>query len=368
MRAEFRKGIGRATLNDIAKHAGVSVSTASAVLADKAKERRISQDVADRVRTAATQMDYAPNLLVRSLQRGKTHVLSFFNGFRARNENDLYMERLMTALERSAGRLGYDILVSCDFRRSAQETYRYLNGGRSDGLILFAPPSDDPLLPYLRTSRLPTVLVSREDSANVLPSVKGDTENGLRQVADRLIALGHRRIAIIGHVPDGNQEAAVRVALVREILANHGVIVPDRWILPASDQPADDAAEALRFLMAETTPPTALFCWHDRIGYQILAQCEIQGISVPDQLSVIGYDGLFWPASTRHTLASVSLDLVALADASVDILVRQIQRGEDVLSPRVTVLPVTLTKGTTLGSHEQRRDAFGNDCAIRAIT
>lgn len=348
MRTERRAGAGRSTLNDIAKQAGVSVSTASAVLADKAKERRISEDVVQRVREFAAQMDYAPNLLVRSLQHGTTHVLSFFNGFRARNENDLYMERLMTALERSAGHSGYDILVCCDFRRPVQETYRHLNGGRSDGLIFFAPPPDDPLLPYLRTSRLPVVLVNREDSESLLLSVKGDTESGIRQIADLLIGLGHRRIAIIGHISGGNPEAASRVALMRTQLALRGVIVPDRWAIPASDQEPADACEALKFLMAEPSPPTALFCWHDRIGYRILEQCDDLGISVPDRLSITGYDGLPWPDSTRHRLTSVSVNLATLADASVDLLVRQIEQSDEPLPTRAKVLPVALTLGSTI--------------------
>src|SRR5689334_9952390 len=120
---------GRATLKDIARSAGVSVSTASLVLAGKGSERRISSEVEQRVREAARQQDYAPNLLVRSMQRGRTHVLSFYSAFHNREPNDIYMDRISSAIERAAGPLHYDVLVHCDFSRPVEELYRSLNGG-----------------------------------------------------------------------------------------------------------------------------------------------------------------------------------------------------------------------------------------------
>src|SRR5882724_8190636 len=105
------KSSGRATLSDIATRAGVSVSTASLVLADKAKQRRLSDDVVERVRKVAAELDYAPNLLVHSLQRGRTDTLMFYNAFRKRTEQDLYMDRLSMAVEVAGGRHGFDILV-----------------------------------------------------------------------------------------------------------------------------------------------------------------------------------------------------------------------------------------------------------------
>ncbi|BDI32351.1 LacI family transcriptional regulator [Capsulimonas corticalis] len=341
------KSSGRPTLSDIATQAGVSVSTASLVLSDKAKQRRLSDDVVARVRKVAADLDYSPNLLVQSLQQGRTHTLSFFNGFRTRSHNDLYMDRLTTAIEQAGGRLGYDILIYCVFERSVEETYRHLNGGRCDGVLMFAAEPDDPLLPYLRTSRLPTVLVNSVDTSGALSCVKEDHVGGLTQLADQLVALGHKRIAALGNVPGGNRDADLRIGLLRQLLADRGVPISDRWIIHTDDNQYDDAAKALRFLMAEPTPPTALFCWHDRLGYQVLEHCERMGIVVPDQLSLIGYDGLRWPAQARHVLSSVEVNIAGLADAAVTLLHRQINGLTE--APICQELPVIITPaGTTL--------------------
>jgi len=333
-------------MSDIARKSGVHASTVSAVLAGKTKERRISKDVATRVLAAAAEMDFAPNLTAHSLQQGHTHVLSFFNGFRNRDWRDAYMDGLLAAVERAGGRLGYDILVSCDFRRSEAETYRVLNGGRSDGLLFFAPQVGDPLLPYLRKSSLPIVLMSGVDEAGALSSVTGDVDGGTRQIAQNLVALGHRRVAALtmcGPHPDAHE----RVALLRARLAEAGVHLPEAWVLPVDGKRPLECAAALRSLMDGPSPPTALFCWHDHLGYVMLEQCAALGIAVPEQLSLVGYDGLPWPAKTSHALASVEVDLDAMGEAAVETLHRLISHQSP--PPIERVMPVTFNRGTTLG-------------------
>jgi len=341
-----RKPSQRVTISDVALRCGVHASTVSAVLAGKAKERRISEDVAARIRGISAEMDFAPNLTAHSLQQGRTHILSFFNGFRNREWRDAYMDGLTAAIERAGGRMGYDILVSCDFRRSEEETYRALNGGRSDGLLFFAPQVGDPLLPYLRKSRLPVVLVSGSDEAGALSSVTSDSGEGMRQVAQNLVALGHRRIAAFsasGPLPDAHD----RVVLLGARFAEAGIALPEKWILAVDGKRPADGAAALRFLLDDPAPPTALFCWHDCVGYMLLEQCEALGIAVPERLSLVGYDGVPWPAKTRHTLASVTVDLDVMGEAAVETLHRLVSHQGH--APVQRVLPVTFSRGTSLG-------------------
>jgi DNA-binding LacI/PurR family transcriptional regulator len=343
MKPQSTQKQGRVTLGDVAARAGVSVSTVSLVLADKARERHISAEVHLRVHEAAAELDYCPNLLVRSMQRGRTHVLSFFNGFRDRHANDLYMDRLSTAIERAAGKAGYDVLVTCDFSRSAEETYRFLNGGRSDGLLMFAPRSDDPLLTYLATSRLPIVLINGRTDTDSLPGVKDDLYDGIRQVAYQLTELEHRRVAVITDESGWNREAPLRVSALRALMQERGAPIPDRWV--ASIHDSKGLVGILRALMEEPEPPTALFCWHDLVGYKVLETCVALGIEVPRQLSLIGYDGLQWPTISGQILSSVAVDLDQLATAAVTMLDGLIN-GKEVSTQQL--IDVHLAAGTTL--------------------
>lgn len=334
----------RTTLNEVAALAGVSISTVSLVLAGKASHRRISEDTRARVKKAAEDLNYAPNLLTRSLRRGRTHVLSFYSAFRNREEADVYMDALSSAVEMAGGESGYDILVHCNFNRSPKEIYQFLNGGLADGLILFAPQSDDPLLALLRKSSLPVVLINGRDPERMFPSVADEVQSGMKQVAEALVAHGHRRIAILTDRAGQARDCHRRVRLLRHNLHELGVDVPESWVCPCGV----DASSIVRELMASPEPPTAIFCWHDRLAYGVLATCDELGIGVPEQISIIGYDGLHWPSMTRHFAASVNVSLPSLARTAVRLLDEYINGYEGPV--REEWVPVTFAAGTSLGA------------------
>ena len=333
----------RTTLHEVATLAGVSVSTVSLVLAGKAGNRRISEDTRARVKRAAEDLNYAPNLLTRSLRRGRTHVLSFYSTFRHREAADVYMDTLSSAIEMAGGEAGYDILVHCNFNRSPKEIYQFLNGGLADGLILFAPPATDPLLALLHKSSLPVVLLNGRDPEKIFSSISDDVVLGMELITQELLALGHQRIAIFKDGAGESRDSHTRVELLRANLLRSGIPVPDQWVLAAKE----DAREVISRLMAEPEPPTAIVCWHDRLAYGVLASCDKLGIQVPQQLSIVGYDGLHWPSSTRHISASVNVHQPTLARMAVRLLDDYINGYEGPL--REEVLPVTFTAGTSLG-------------------
>lgn len=339
------KNSGRTTLKEIARIAGVSVSTASLVLSGKGAQARISEQVAQKVRQIATENDWAPNLLVRSLQSGRTHILSFYNTFHSRSVGDLYMDRLSAALERAAGAHGYNLLIHCDSRRTPDEVYQALRGGLSDGVLFFGPlVQDAALLEQLRQSNLPTVLVDHEDSEGVLSSVCDDVVGGIRMMAERLVAAGHRKIGAI----DGYRgtDGSLRISALRTELARLGAELPEEWVV-ATYNGHYSPQEALEVLMRSgKETPTAIFCWHDWVGYRVLEACDTLGVVVPEELSLIGYDGVQWPSTSRHILTSVAVPLEQIADAVVALM-------DDLLSGKrtgriVEYQPVTFVEGTTL--------------------
>jgi DNA-binding LacI/PurR family transcriptional regulator len=334
----------RTTLHEVATLAGVSVSTVSLVLAGKADHKRISEDTRTRVKRAAEDLNYAPNLLTRSLRRGRTHVLSFYSTFRHREEADLYMDTLSSAIEMAGGESGYDILVHCNFNRSPKEIYQFLNGGLADGLILFAPQATDPLLALLHKSALPVVILNGRDPAKIFPSVADDVQSGMRLAAERLVQFGHRRVAILTDRTGEARDANIRISLLKQRLLDAGITVPAEWIRPSGD----DATDPVAYLMGLPNPPTAIFCWHDRLAYAVLAACERSGIQVPEAVSIVGYDGLHWPSPTRHVAASVHVNHPALARTAVRLLDDYINGYDGPL--REEALPVSFTMGTSLGS------------------
>jgi DNA-binding LacI/PurR family transcriptional regulator len=253
------------------------------------------------------------------------------------------MDRLVASVESAGGQAGYDILVFCNYNRSPKEIYQFLNGGLADGLLLFAPRADDPLLPLLRKCHLPVAIVNGRDPEGMYPSVADDMAQGMRLVAQELVSHGHRRIgAFLTEGPEV-RDASTRLGLLRRNLFEHGIeILPRHTILVG-----EDAREAVSELMALPDRPTAVFCWHDRLAYRVLAACEDLGVSVPTELSVVGYDGIQWPATTSHIATSAKVDLHALARESIRTLDRYIEGYDGPLLEEV--LPVSFVRGTSLG-------------------
>ncbi len=327
--------------------AGVSVSAASVALSGKAVARRISPDAIERVKTAAAALDYSPNLLVRSIQRGRTNVISFLSGFRQLGNQDRYMDTLMSCIEHACGAVGYDLLVSCNFKRTPEEMYRAITGGLSDGLIFFAPSVDDAMLPFLRSSRFPVVLVNGNDAHAIVPSVSDDVDAGMRSVANRLVALGHRNIAVLTNTQTLQRDADHRVRALCERVREHGLHIARNWVVDIPEASQSNVFRAMDGLMEGATRPSALFCWHDLVGYRVLDYCEANAIDVPSELSIIGYDGIRWPTQSRHVLASVEVDLAELANTAVSMLHSRIsQESPEYLR---ALIPTTMTVGTTIG-------------------
>ena len=336
----------RATLQDIATETGVSVSTVSAVLAGKAIPRRISPDVAARVQATATQRGFSPNRLVRSLQKGRTGILAFYSAYRNRWRGDLYMDQLNMdqlnkAVELAAGAHHYDLLTLTHHDRSAEEIYAQINGGWADGLILFGARDDDSLLPLLERSHLPVVLFQRT-SQSTLPCVAEDQTEGLHQLAEALVQQGHKRIAFL--LGSGRVDTEGRLSALHHQLLTAGLSAQN---LTTHTLERSKLVEALPTVLAGPEPPTALFCWNDHFGYAVLEACDTLGICVPEQLSVVGYDGIHWPSTSRHILSSVAVDLEAVALAAVTLLDELIVGTAS--GTKRHPIPVQLLPGTTLG-------------------
>jgi DNA-binding LacI/PurR family transcriptional regulator len=332
----------RSSLQDVARRAGVSPSTVSSVLAGNQEHRRISEETCERVHDAARALLYTPNLLHRSIRRGRTHIVSVFNAFRRRDRDDLYLDRLTGAIEEAGGELGYNILVYTNYKQSLEEIYESLTGGFSDGLVLFGSTADDPLIALLKESTLPTVLIAPRQTDGTFLSVLDDEAMGMRMVAEAIVAQGHRQVAAITYRTGNNLDPTGRIARLRLELARLNVPLEDEFVLPFGIGP-EDAAKRLLDLCPR---PTALFVWHDGNAYRLLEALERSGLSIPNDLSIVGYDGILWPSKSAHVIASVAVPVDQMARTGVCLLDRLISGDGSSVNQ---IIPVSFNPGSTLG-------------------
>lgn len=184
------------TIADVAREAGVSISTVSYVMSGK---RTISQETRDRVERAMTRLDYSPHAGARSLASRTTQVIGLQAPLRAGVDVHVVMQ-IVAGVVREARGHEYDILLLASDDASGLE--RAARASKVDALLMMDVESDDPRLATLATLSVPSVLIGLPSGAGTLTCVDFDFQAAGALAVERLAERGHRRIALIGSPPE----------------------------------------------------------------------------------------------------------------------------------------------------------------------
>jgi len=163
----------------------------------------------------------------------------------------------------------------------------------------------------------------------------------MRLVAEALVAQGHHQISATTYRTGNSLDPTGRIGRLKEELARLDVPLADDFVLPF-----DNAEDIARRFLALTPRPTALFVWHDGNAYTLLQAFESLGLTIPDDLSIVGYDGIHWPSKSANVIASVAVPVHEMARIGVCLLDRLIA-GDG--QPGNQIIPVTFNPGSTLG-------------------
>lgn len=321
----------RSTLADVAAQAGVSKSLVSLVMRN---EPGASAETRRRVLDAADELGYHPDSRARLLRSGRSRLLGVVFGIQHAFHADL-----VTALYTAARETGYELALSAvtPDRDETQATAGLLQD-RCEALILLGPQTPTASLARLAT-RLPVVVLARGVRGAAVDVVRTADADGLHQAVDHLVQLGHRSIAHIdgGHAPG----AAQRRRGYRDAMSHHALDRHTRIIRGGLTE--EDGAAAARALLAD--PPTAVTVFNDRCATGVLDVLAHNGLKVPDDVSVVGYDD-----SRLARLAHVNLTTIAQDTATMTRLAvaRAIDRVEgSTITHRDVVPPHLVVRSTT---------------------
>lgn len=322
------------TLKDVAAASGVSISTASRALDERSTSRSAA---AAHVRKIAEQLGYRRNSFASGLRRGETRTL----GVLVPRLSDTVMALMFEALERAASARGYFAMVASsgddpeDERRAAET----LLDRNVDGLILATARIGDELPQLLRQRRVPHALVLRTDGES--PSAIGDDEVGGYLAVRHLVDLGHRDIAVITG-PDFTSTGTARLAGARKALNEAGIQPREEWLI-AAGYGIENGYTAGEKLLARTpeSRPTAIFAANDNIAMGVMAAAQHNGITIPDDLALVGYNDTPLSARLPTPLSSVRVPLDQIAATAIDLIVNpatepRIRRATPTLIPRQT--------------------------------
>jgi LacI family transcriptional regulator len=296
----------RITAKDVAAQAGVSRTTVSYVL-NNVEEANISEETRQRVLAAAEELGYVPDAAAQALASGRTQTIGLMlpsSQPHPRASTTHY--RIIEGLLEIAQQFGVRLLV--DSVRETQSADTYLNLARNkriDGLILSDLRVDDPALSKLVNDTFPIVLLGRLPSVKV-SSVEFDNRRGARAAVDHLVAQGHTRIGVIGYAPITFTGTEERLSGYRDSLAAHAIAF-DEALVRYGAYSGESGFAATMSLLESGAAPTALFVTSDEVALGALAALHKRGISVPDDIAVVGFDDNPFARFTIPALTTVRL-------------------------------------------------------------
>jgi len=335
---------GRVTLHSVAAAAGVSKSTVSRILDERLPQS--DNDTARRVRKVAAELGYVRDISASSLRRGKTMAI----GVIVPRLTDTVMAMLYEAIAKACARTARIALVATtddniDAEERAAESL--LQRG-VDGLILATARTGDDLPQKLTARGVPHVLALRTDGISL--SSIGDDRLGGYLATRHLIDLGHRRIGIIAG-PAYASSARFRTEGYRNALAEAGITVDPDLIIESSFsiEAGTVAAEKLMYLSPR---PTAIFAVNDNTAIGALSALTNRGISVPGDVSLVGYNDIPIVSHLPTPLTTLRVPFDQIAAAALDLL----ERDPAGSAPRINlVAPTLIPRKSTAAPPNPRR-------------
>ncbi len=276
-----------ATIKDIARALNISVSTVSYAL--NGGPRSVPDHVKESVHRVAKELGYRPNRLARSLITRRTHTIGIVPSTTHRDiVLSPFLQGALNGIVNEAEAQHHDVLIftRCDQLEVSTLADQLLDG-RVDCLIFVAIPSNSPLLDLVREYRIPYATISSANFDDVL-QFSCDNAQGVGLAIEHLAGLGHTRIAHLSGIPL-LQDSILREQAFRSEVTSRGLYCPEDWIREAGFVWHKGYDQAMQILGSEDRP-TAIFCANDEIAFGVLRAAKSLGISVPEELSVVGFD------------------------------------------------------------------------------
>lgn len=315
----------QATIKDVAERAGVSITTVSFVLNNS--NTRISAETRDRVLQAVKELDYHSNKLAASMVTKKSNIL----GMVIPDTRNMFFTELARLITEEARKSGYAVLyggADNDARRDMDYLHMFVDH-RVDGIVIArSAPSgpesgEEEMLAYIRKLDIPFMAVDRTVTGARCETVTLDHRLGGYLAAKHLLELGHRRIGCLtgpAQLPTSEQ----RLMGYRDALEAEGIAF-DKELVFEGNYTMDHGREALDFFRRKKV--SAVFCFNDMMALGLYRELPAYGMTVPGDLSVVGYDNISFSDMVNPPLTTVSQPIEQIAALVVERLVNAIETG-----------------------------------------
>ncbi|MFT5195511.1 MAG: LacI family transcriptional regulator [Cellvibrionaceae bacterium] len=286
------------TIMDVAKHAGVSFSTVSRVVNNY---QFIKPATREKVQQSMDELGYVANLKARSLAGGRSNVI----GLLVFDLENSYFTEVVRGIDAEVSALNYDMMISTTHqRREREKTYiGQLASGMVDGLIIMLPQEIESWLAQLQQRNVPYVLIDHESGSGQGHIIRTANRRGAIAATNHLLDLGHTKIGLITGTPSV-QSGRERIEGFRQALAER-VISADESLIQQGDFDEKSGRACGLKLLQMADRPTAIFALNDAMALGVYEAAESLGLSIPEDLSVMGFDDIPEAKYIRPQLTTV---------------------------------------------------------------
>lgn len=338
----------KATMKDIAQKTGLGLATISKYMngGNVLEKNRIA------IESAIEELDYTVNEFARGLKTNRSKTV----GVVIPQLNNIFMTSIITSVEDVLRRHGYGILVT-DTGKDAEreeEAIRFLLRKKVDGLIIIATSKEVKVLDMVLKNQIPVVVVDRkiERLEGTTDMVLVENFQAAKKTVQYLIDMGHRKIGIL----IGSRETYTsrrRMDGYREAFMENGIPIRESWIATA-DFTVQGGYESTKRLLKEKEPITALFATNYEMTLGALLALNEKGISIPEQISLIGFDNPDLAKAMRPKLTLVSQPIEEIGKSAAKLLLERME-GRETGSGKTIVLSANLEEGASVADKRKLR-------------
>jgi LacI family transcriptional regulator len=310
----------RATIHDVAKKAGVAFKTVSRVINN---ELNVSPEKREKVREAIKSLNYTPSIAARVLAGNR----SFLVGLLYDTPSSYYMNSIQIGALQRCREAGFHLILelcSSGARSAAATIISSIENTRMDGVILTPPVSDNEAIRNaIVRHNIPLVVISPPRLLDNVSCVYMDDRRAAFDMAKYLISLGHDRIGFIKGLPS-HGAARLRLLGYQDALISSG-IEPSPALVKDGNFRFQAGVEAATLLLRHKAPPTAIIASNDEMAAGVVTAAHRLGVSIPNELSVAGFDDVPYASITWPALTTIRQPIVEMAAGAAGLLLDQIQ-------------------------------------------
>lgn len=314
-----------ATISDVARVAGVSVATVSRVINGSSA---VKKSTSERVYDAIRQLSYTPNPSARNLRRKESRIIMIL----APNFTNPYYALILSGICDTSRKLGYFTLVYNFYDNltiNPQVLEETINANKVDGTIALACNYNDYWFDQLKDT-YPIVQCSEYNENSKLPHISVDNYCAAYDTVSYLIKLGHKRIGFVG---SSNSFISTKLRYEGYAQALRDAKIPlnrDFCANGSADYSFQSGKTAARLLLSSPVKPSAIFCLSDVLALGVIAQAQEMGISVPDWLSVTGFDDVDYTTMFHPHLTTISIPGYELGCQTMFLLQKVMQKEKNI--------------------------------------